>query len=137
MKLDQLTSLLKDLKLQKKELIIAAILLLSVLIAVGLFFSRTKQAVINTSQLSSYSKTVTKEGVSYFNLNSESGNLYKSNKLDEQALKDFLNQNTTDASGRRLIPKNINTNSHIERVSESSSSEFRKQHYFLKRLRKK
>ncbi len=104
---------------------------IGIFIALVFIVLNINRTAIDTKQLSSYSKSVSSQNHSYFNLNSETGYLYKSTKFGTEALKDFLDQKIADSRGVVLIPKDLNKNSVIDRTTESYGSAIKKEHYFL------
>ncbi len=106
--------------------IIITILFVLVGILPQLFYS---DKIFDASKLTSYSKIKTSDNRSYFNVNSENGYLYKSNKIHEDAVRDFLRQKFTD-QGKYIVPDDIVNNSTVIR-SEKSSSLTSNEHYFL------
>ncbi len=90
-----------------------------------------KNTDVSKSPLSSYSVSNTDNNKIYFNLNSETGYIYKSKEKGSEAIKDFLSKDPKLGSEKKLFPRDFQKNSYITRTSKSVGLNGSREHYFL------
>jgi len=81
--------------------------------------------VLNTQNLSDYSKVISSKATNYFILQKDTGYIYKSNKTGSDVVKEFINKNPS-FNGTKLLPPDFEKNSELTRSKKDSEDKFLK-----------